>query len=315
MVLADGLGMADAAAAARAGRAELESAPVPLRRPAGTAPAHDLTEDGFAVALRQLGLTVDRRSCVLRPGWRSDDAALAELQRRPAGVADVTLLQLSDAGAAAARFGVRSNGHRAAVDRLWQHVASARDACRHRGQSPHTCVIGTGPMRTVTSWFDPAALLPRRLRSPWSRASISVAAQLMTVDGVDWETVRLLRARLGSGDGLRHGRLLERDEVLALDPRAPVGRICYAAAPAAAFVAARAALPLLPRDPDDLGFAVMPWKAQRPCVIEVADTAAAILLHCAQLTAQRPAPAPVEPAALPDVESLLAHHALDMVEH
>jgi hypothetical protein len=274
-------------------------------------------------AMRELGLDVDARSTTLRPAWRGDDAVLHELESRPAGVADVTILELTDPARAAALEGPGSAAHRQAVRRCDDHARIATAWLRRSGHPPELFVIGEGPLRTVDRTVDPRRYLDharRRLGLRPTNARIAVAPNVAIVDVGHAAAEDALRADVARAFA-RHARALGDAELRAHGLPSRTGRIVVVPNDGVAFGdrQIRGVMPLVPTAPRDCGFAVVPTARVRRHDMDLRAVVARLLARCTVLadaiTRERARSATDASAlSLADVEPVFVHDSFEVVE-
>ncbi|MEM7203045.1 MAG: hypothetical protein AAF628_22485 [Planctomycetota bacterium] len=306
IVLARGVTAADLRVLPERGALEAAAGAVlPLAPTRGLWPEQTVVGDDLVATLRQMGLQVERRSAVLRPHWRGDDAALAMLARRPVGPADITLLELRDAATAAEQHGPHSRAHELARRRLAEHVRQARALLR-RGEPPRTAVVALGPLPPVHVRVDPVTLLPRSLRRAARRHGAQSPAALL-IDAPNGGHRQRLEAALSTDTFCRFGRLLTAAQATALGFEPATQRLHFVARPGVAFAPVQATQSVWPTTDLPSGGVWLPWE-QHSLPVTLGDLAVHILMQAAILADRAPERRPVA-TALPDVAALLTRQA------
>lgn len=147
-----------------------------------------------AAELRDLGITVDRRSLVLRPQGRSDASAIEALAHRVKGPAAVTLFESFDVLAHAAIGGLPAARRQAA--QLAAAVARLRDLLR-RGDRPETWFVGLGSPHAVHTTFDFARAWHERIVPPLAdEVRLGLSAGSATITAANVRSLDLVAALL-----------------------------------------------------------------------------------------------------------------------
>jgi hypothetical protein len=293
--------------------AELGSAPIHRTTPAK--PCHELLAWDLARALRHLGLDVEQRSIALRPTWRSDATVARELDRRPAGAADITLLHLVDVAVAAARDGDQSDGHLQALTILDEHVSYAAGLLRRQGLAAKLAVLCIGPMLTAVRTFDPVKCLrslpgPLRRQIRWQMEPGALRLQCSSA-----QTEAYLRGVLQGPPFCGHSSLVSRElEARILRP----GELLLLPGDQVAFGRnrIRALLPYLPSDSAADGVAMLPWPERGQNSATIPEIAAHVLMDGAAMAHALGrgllSTAAPDPAA--EIQTVVDHDSFEMIE-
>jgi hypothetical protein len=300
-----------------------------LHHPLGKYPLDELFGPDLVATLHRDGLTVDRRTWLLRPKWQGDDAALRMLESTDHPRAAVTFLYLTDVAHAAIQHGPGSAGHRAALARLEDHVVKAQSLLRRFGEPAELVLLAFGAYQAVDRCFDPCGALRNDLRrlSWWSsgRPALELAPQRLRIVCKSWEQVRYLAARLTEEPFCNHGRLLGTAEAVALGLGLPPAELWLLPLRGVAFGRAgqRGVARHLCCAPGDSGCAVLPWLETSVHDLELAEARRGLLAHARTLSrrladVQPPLPEPRVAArrshSLTDVEAVFQHDRLEEVE-
>ncbi|MCA8973217.1 MAG: hypothetical protein KDC98_00775 [Planctomycetes bacterium] len=178
--------------------AGLPEAAAAIPMPAGdTDWQHFFGDDGDATPwLRDVGVAVDRSNLVLRPAHWSDADAIAGIDRRPTGPAQVTILELRAVLESCRRSGPAALpaaiGH--AADRL-RHIADRLRA----GDPCEIWLLGLGELEPVSRSFDFDREWRRGLPPPLGdELSTIIAPAVVTIGTTSLEATERARATLAS---------------------------------------------------------------------------------------------------------------------
>ena len=302
-----------------------------LFTPQGRAPLDSLFANDLVAKLQKLGLPVDRRTWLMRPNWQGDDAALAMLEKQVVRRTGITFLYLSDVAHAAVLHGPGSRGHDEALAQLDGHVERALNLAKVGGEHPDLALMTFGPCRAVTRCFDPVRALAKDLeKTAWlrsGRASTHLLPGRLEVVCKSWRQVERIAGRLSEEPFVNHGRLVQAAETRALGLTLGCEQLWFVPLRGVAFgrEGQKGMLPIFPDAPGELGTAVLPWLTEATRDLDLAEARAGLLRHAWQLAEKL---GTLDRAALPeisvdsqrrshalaDVESVLQHHALEVVE-
>lgn len=232
-----------------------------LRWPAGGACIDHLLELLNAENLRGAGVTVNLASLLLSPAWRSDDATLHNLGRRPGGPAEITCIRLREQARKGMHDGLGSQAHLRSLARMESFLDHACATLAHESIDLRCLVLTYAPLAPVQRCFDAERhLLANLPRSSRGELELCQTPALLRIRFTTNEAMDLAIATLERVPASDNGGLLSSAEATAAGIAASAQECIFAPRDGVAFHhRALLAAPSLQAASERSACALLPW--------------------------------------------------------